>query len=105
MRTSSAWRRLDRPSLRLALTWTTRAKPSSAHSRPVMIWPRLPRGANECASVRQDELVRILDEVTRRAEELQTQVTDLRAQRTELVTGSDTERAAREAAAARAEVQ
>src|SRR5665648_371979 len=57
------------------------------------------------SSLRQDELVRILDEVTRRAEELQTQVTDLRAQRTELVTGSDTERAAREAAAARAEVQ
>src|SRR5450756_3022139 len=51
------------------------------------------------SSLRQDELVRILDEVTRRAEELQTQVTDLRAQRTELVTGSDTERAAREAAA------
>src|SRR5665647_2344773 len=37
------------------------------------------------SSLRQDELVRILDEVTRRAEELQTQVTDLRAQRTELV--------------------
>src|SRR5450756_2999443 len=53
MRTSSSWRRLDRPSLRLAWTWTTRAKPSSAHSRPVMTWPRLPLGANERASVRQ----------------------------------------------------
>ena len=57
------------------------------------------------SGLRQDELVRLLDEVTRRTEELQGQVTSLRAQRAELVTGSDTERAAREAAAARAEVQ
>ena len=53
----------------------------------------------------QDELVRLLDEVTRQAEELQDQVTTLRAQRSELVTGSDTERAAREAAAERAVIQ
>src|SRR5665647_2816580 len=46
------------------------------------------------SSLRQDELGT-----------LRPQVGDLGAQRTELVTGSDTERAAREAAAARAEVQ
>jgi uncharacterized protein YlxW (UPF0749 family) len=57
------------------------------------------------ASLRQDELVRILDEVTQRSEELEQQASSLRAQRSELMTGSDTERAAREAAAARAEVQ
>lgn len=57
------------------------------------------------SGLRQDELVRILDDVTRRTEELQEQVVTLRARRAELVTGSDTEKAAREAAAARAEVQ
>lgn len=57
------------------------------------------------SSLRQDELVRILDDVTRRGEELQDQLTALRAQRNELVTGSDTERAAREAAAQRAQVE
>jgi len=57
------------------------------------------------ASLRQDELVRILDDVTRRTSDLQEQIVTLRARRAELVTGSDTERAAREAAAERAEVQ
>ncbi|MDT0166203.1 DUF881 domain-containing protein [Actinotalea sp. AC32] len=57
------------------------------------------------ASLRQDELVRILDEVTQRSEELEDEAASLRAQRAELVTGTDTERAAREAARARAEVQ
>ena len=57
------------------------------------------------AGLRQDELVRILDEVTRRSEELQAEATALRAQRTELATGSDTQRAAREAATERAAVQ
>ncbi len=57
------------------------------------------------SSLRQDELVRILDDVTRRGEELQDQLTTLRAQRNDLVTGSDTERAAREAAAQRAQVE
>lgn len=56
-------------------------------------------------SLRQDELVRILDDVTRRAEELQDQVTALRTQRTQLTNSSDSERAAREAAAERAVVQ
>ena len=57
------------------------------------------------SSLRQDELVRVLDDVTRRTADLQDQVVTLRARRAELVTGSDTERAAREAAAERAEVQ
>jgi len=57
------------------------------------------------ASLRQDELVRILDDVTRRGEELEDQIASLRQQRAELVTGSDTERAAREAAAERAKVE
>ncbi len=56
-------------------------------------------------SLRQDELVRILDDVTRRTSDLQDQILILRARRAELVTGSDTERAAREAAVERAEVQ
>ncbi len=56
-------------------------------------------------SLRQDELVRILDDVTRRAEELQDQVAALRVQRTQLTNSSDSERAAREAAAERATVQ
>lgn len=57
------------------------------------------------AGLRQDELVRILDEVTQRSEDLQRQAATLRAQRAELVTGSDTQRAARDAAEERAEVQ
>lgn len=56
-------------------------------------------------SLSQDELVRLLDEVTQRTEDLEERAVDLRAQRAELVTGSDTQRAAREAAAERAEVQ
>ena len=56
-------------------------------------------------SLRQDELVRLLDEVTQRTEELEGQAVELRDQRAGLVTGSDTQRAAREAAAERAEVQ
>lgn len=57
------------------------------------------------SNLRQDELVRVLDDVTRRTSELQDQVVTLRARRAELVSGSDTERAAREAAAERAEAQ
>ncbi|EYR64144.1 membrane protein [Actinotalea ferrariae CF5-4] len=57
------------------------------------------------ATLRQDELVRILDEVTQRGEELESEVATLRAQRAELVTGTDTELAAREAAQERARVQ
>jgi uncharacterized protein YlxW (UPF0749 family) len=57
------------------------------------------------ASLREDELVRILDDVTQRSEELEEQAAVLRSQRAELVTGSDTQRAAQLAAAERAEVQ
>lgn len=61
--------------------------------------------SDDLASLSQDELVRILDEVTQRTEDLEQQASDLRAQRTELVSGSDTQRAAREAALQRAQVQ
>lgn len=61
--------------------------------------------SDDLASLSQDELVRILDEVTQRTEDLEQQAADLRAQRTELVSGSDTQRAAREAALQRARVQ
>lgn len=61
--------------------------------------------AGGLSTLRQEELVRILDDVTQRSEELEDQAAELRAQRAELVTGTDTQRAAREAAAARAESQ
>lgn len=57
------------------------------------------------ATLRQDELVRLLDDVTRNGEDLEAQVAQLRAQRNELVTATDGDRAAREAARERAEVQ
>lgn len=57
------------------------------------------------AGLRQDELVRILDEVTERTDDLEQEAAALRSQRAELVTGTDTERAAREAAEERATVQ
>lgn len=57
------------------------------------------------SSLRQDELVRILDDVTRRSEQLEDQIASLRAQRNELVSGSDTQRAARDAATQRAAEQ
>ncbi len=61
--------------------------------------------STDLSGLSQQELVRILDEVTQRTDDLEQQAVDLRAQRAELVTGTDTERAAQEAAAARAEVQ
>jgi uncharacterized protein YlxW (UPF0749 family) len=57
------------------------------------------------AGLSQDELVRILDEVTERTDDLEQEAAALRSQRAELVTGTDTERAAREAAEERATVQ
>ncbi|MBO1750392.1 DUF881 domain-containing protein [Actinotalea sp. BY-33] len=57
------------------------------------------------STLRQDELVRILDETTQRSDELEQQAASLRAQRAELASGNDTERAAREAAEERAIVQ
>ncbi len=61
--------------------------------------------ADPLASLRQDELVRLLDDVTRNGEDLEAQIADLRAQRNELATASDGDRAARDAARERAEVQ
>ncbi|HWS58850.1 MAG TPA: DUF881 domain-containing protein [Actinotalea sp.] len=67
---------------------------------------QLQQGSSEDLSgLRQDELVRILDETNQRTDALEQQAADLRAQRAELVDGSDTERAAREAAAERAAQQ
>lgn len=57
------------------------------------------------SSLSQDELVRVLDEVTQRSADLEQEALSLRSRRAELVTGSDTQRAAREAATERAEVQ
>lgn len=57
------------------------------------------------AGLRQDELVRLLDDTTRRSDELEREAASLRQERAALVTGSDTQRAAREAAEERAEVQ
>lgn len=57
------------------------------------------------SSLRQDELVRLLDDVTRNGEDLADQIAELRAQRNDLVTASDGDRAAREAARERARVQ
>jgi uncharacterized protein YlxW (UPF0749 family) len=48
-------------------------------------------------SLRQDELVRILDETTARGEALQKEAADLRAERDELLSGSDRRQAALEA--------
>ena len=61
--------------------------------------------ADPLSTLRQDELVRLLDDVTRNGEDLSAQVTELRAQRNELATASDGDRAARDAARQRAEVQ
>lgn len=61
--------------------------------------------ADPLAALRQDELVRLLDDVTRNGEDLADQVAELRAQRNDLATASDGDRAARDAARERAEVQ
>ncbi len=60
---------------------------------------------DDLASLSQDDLVRLLDEVTQRTDALEEQAASLRSQRADLVTGADTERAAIEAAAKRASVQ
>ncbi|MDO8120595.1 DUF881 domain-containing protein [Isoptericola sp. b490] len=61
--------------------------------------------ADDLSSLSQDELVRLLDEVTKRTDSLEQQAVALRSQRADLVTGADSERAALEAAAKRATVQ
>lgn len=61
--------------------------------------------ADPLSTLRQDELVRLLDDVTRNGEDLADQVAELRTQRNQLATASDGDRAARDAARERAEVQ
>lgn len=61
--------------------------------------------ADPLSALRQDELVRLLDDVTRNGEDLADQIAELRAQRNDLATASDGDRAAREAARERARVQ
>ncbi|WP_372593725.1 DUF881 domain-containing protein [Actinotalea sp.] len=61
--------------------------------------------STDLSGLSQQELVRILDEVTQRTDDLDEQAAELRAQRAELVTGTATQRAAQIAAAARAEAQ
>lgn len=57
------------------------------------------------SSLRQDELVRLLDEITQRNEELSSERADLLAARDELLSGVDSRRVAEEAAAERALVE
>lgn len=101
----SAWRTLQR-SMRPRATWgqLLTGVLCAVLGFAVVVQVQTSR-TDGLSGLRQDELVRVLDDVTRRTAELQEQVTSLRAQRTALVTGSDTDRAAREAAASRAEVQ
>ncbi|MCV2394631.1 DUF881 domain-containing protein [Actinotalea sp. M2MS4P-6] len=61
--------------------------------------------SDDLAGLSQEELVRLFDEVTQRTDALEEQAAALRAQRAELVSGADSERAAVAAAAQRAEVQ
>lgn len=64
---------------------------------------RLTQGEN-LSALRQDDLVRLLDEVTRRNEQLESERAELLAARAELLSGEDSRRIAEEAAAERAEV-
>ena len=59
-------------------------------------------GQDELATMRQDDLVRLLDDVTNRSEQLEAEVSRLQASRDELVSGTDSARAALELAEARA---
>ncbi|QAY62686.1 DUF881 domain-containing protein [Xylanimonas allomyrinae] len=59
-------------------------------------------GQDGLSSLRQDDLVRLLDEVTGRAEQLDTEVSRLEASRDELASGSDKAQAALELARQRA---
>lgn len=61
--------------------------------------------SNDLTGLSQEELVRLFDEATQRTDALEEQAAALRSQRAELVSGADSERAALEAAAERAEVQ
>jgi uncharacterized protein YlxW (UPF0749 family) len=60
---------------------------------------------DQLGSLRQDDLVRLLDEVTQRGDDLSREQTDLLAQRAELLSSGDSRRVAEEAARQRAMVQ
>lgn len=60
---------------------------------------------NNLSSLRQDDLVRLLDGVTRQADLLEQEASKLRAQQTELESGTDKKKAAQQAAEARATTQ
>ena len=60
---------------------------------------------DDLSSLRQDDLVRLLDEVTRRGDELAGEHEDLVAERDALLTSEDTRRVAEEAARERAVIQ
>ena len=60
-------------------------------------------GRDELATLRQDDLVILLDEVTHRADQLEAEVTRLQGSRDELASGADSDRVALELAQARAE--
>lgn len=60
---------------------------------------------DDLSSLRQDDLVRLLDEVTQRAETLAQERTNLLSQRAELLSSGDSRRVAEEAARQRAVVQ
>jgi uncharacterized protein YlxW (UPF0749 family) len=60
---------------------------------------------DDLSSLRQDDLVRLLDEVTQRSDDLSRERTELLAQRAELLSSEDSRRAAEDAARERAVVQ
>jgi len=60
---------------------------------------------NDLSSLRQDDLVRLLDGVTRQADLLEQEATKLRSQQTELESGTDKSRVAQQNAEARASTQ
>ena len=60
---------------------------------------------NDLSSLRQDDLVRLLDGVTRQADLLEQEATKLRSQQTELESGTDKNKVAQQNAEARASTQ
>ena len=59
-------------------------------------------GEDELATLRQDDLVLLLDDVTSRADQMEAEVLRLQASRDELISGADSERVALDLALARA---
>jgi uncharacterized protein YlxW (UPF0749 family) len=71
----------------------------------LVVQVRQTRDDDDLTSLRQDELVQLLDEVTQRSEDLSRERTELLAERAELLTSEDSRRVAEEAARERALVQ